>query len=317
MGTSTTRGKISVLIAAADDQFAKPFKAADDQFAKPFKGGEFVEACRKGRYVAIGWNELGDLQWLLDTKKEATELKARLSRQFARIWRSSKGSRNSGVGSIYRFVREIKRGDFVLSPTATRAVLVGRVAGEYALARKRKDDCIYKQRRPVDWMQEISKDNMSDQLQRSLYPQLTVFRLSGHEEELSALMQGKKIQLPSGRRHPEKTGEDSVVGEIINFRGFVYAPINEQGVVFLFSKVSRDLNIGIEEIKTGFPDAVGRVKTTKGYARRTIEFEFKSSNYDHLPKKCDIIMCWEHDWPDCPREIEVIALKEVIKELGQ
>jgi predicted transport protein len=48
------------------------------------------------------------------------------------------------------------------------------------------------------------------------------------------------------------------------------------------------------------------------------EFEFKSSGFKahgHNPKECDIIICWDHDWPDCP--IEVLELHEIIKTLPQ
>ena len=146
---------------------------------------------------------------------------------------------------------------------------------------------------------------------------MTVFNVDNHKEELDAFIEGKKVANQPQKNYAQKDSEESIVGETINFRGLVYAPVNEQGVVFLFSKLSKDLNIELEEIKTGFPDAVGRVKTKKGYARRTIEFEFRSSNYDHLPNKSDIIVCWEHDWPECPQEIEVIALKDVVKELSK
>lgn len=35
--------------------------------------------------------------------------------------------------------------------------------------------------------------------------------------------------------------EQSLVGDLINFRGLVYSPLNENGVVFLFGKVAEDL----------------------------------------------------------------------------
>jgi hypothetical protein len=108
----------------------------------------------------------------------------------------------------------------------------------------------------------------------------------------------------------------SIVGDLINFRGLVYAPVNENGVIFLFGRVADDLNMYIEEIKPGFPDCVGRRFVGKGWERISIEFEFKSSNFllhGHDPKNCDIIICWEHDWKDCP--LEVIELKSEIQEL--
>ncbi|MDD3492271.1 MAG: hypothetical protein PHZ19_02080 [Candidatus Thermoplasmatota archaeon] len=110
--------------------------------------------------------------------------------------------------------------------------------------------------------------------------------------------------------------EKSIVGDLINFRGLVYAPLNENGVVFLFGKVMDDLGMYIEEIKPGFPDCVARRFTGKGWERVSIEFEYKSSNFKdhrHDPDKCDIIICWEHDWDNCP--LEVIELRDIIKDL--
>lgn len=108
----------------------------------------------------------------------------------------------------------------------------------------------------------------------------------------------------------------SIVGDLISFRGLVYSPINEQGVVFLFGKIAQDMNMYVEEIKTGFPDCIGRRFTGRGWEKVRIEFEYKSSNFKghkHDPKGCDLIVCWEHDWKDCP--LEVIALRETIKTL--
>ena len=113
----------------------------------------------------------------------------------------------------------------------------------------------------------------------------------------------------------------SIVGDVINFRGLTYGPVNEQGVVFLFSKVSEDLGIRIEEIKEGFPDAIGRIRQKvggrEGWVRKRIEFEYESSQFrkhKHKPSECDLVICWEHDWTDCP--VEVISLKDVIGSLA-
>lgn len=110
--------------------------------------------------------------------------------------------------------------------------------------------------------------------------------------------------------------ELSIVGDIINFRGTVYAPTNEQGVIFLFGKVSEDLGIIIEEVKSSCPDCIARRFVGKGWKRIRIEFEFKSKNFvlhNHDIDKCDLIICWENNWPGCP--IEVLELKTEIKNL--
>lgn len=108
----------------------------------------------------------------------------------------------------------------------------------------------------------------------------------------------------------------SIVGDLINFRGLVYAPTNENGVIFLFGKIADDLNMYIEEIKPGFPDCIGRRFIGRGWERVTIEFEYQSYNFKqhgHDAEQCDIIICWEHNWPECP--IEVIELKSEIQGL--
>jgi hypothetical protein len=33
----------------------------------------------------------------------------------------------------------------------------------------------------------------------------------------------------------------------------------------------------------------------------------------HDPAGCDIIVCWEHNWPECP--LEVVELKKAISDL--
>lgn len=109
--------------------------------------------------------------------------------------------------------------------------------------------------------------------------------------------------------------EESVVGDLINFRGLVYAPINENGVVFLFGKVVEEFNMYIEEIKPGFPDCIARRFIGKGWKRVRIEFEHQSKNFllhGHNPDDCDIIVCWEHNWKECT--LEVIELKSEIKK---
>ena len=115
----------------------------------------------------------------------------------------------------------------------------------------------------------------------------------------------------------------NVVGKVINFRGLIYAPVEENGVIFLFSKITNDLNMNIETIRKGFPDCIAKKYVGNGqWEEVNIEFEFKSSDFPkhkHLERmrlgtKCDSIVCWEHDWQECPKEIEIIELKTEYKK---
>jgi hypothetical protein len=117
---------------------------------------------------------------------------------------------------------------------------------------------------------------------------------------------------PSNRRRPEQ-----VFGDPIHFPGLRYAPINEQGVVFLFGMVARELGFQVEAIQAPYPDCVGKRRIKDGKWKHVrIEFEFVSRNFKdhgHDPVGCDLIDCWEHNWPECP--IEVLELKKEIDQL--
>jgi hypothetical protein len=121
---------------------------------------------------------------------------------------------------------------------------------------------------------------------------------------------------------PRHIRHRNVVGKIINFRGLIYAPVNENGVIFLFGKVAADLNMYVETIRPGCPDCIAKRYIGKGkWEELRIEFEFRSSDFErhkhhiHSAGECDAIVCWRHDWPKCPQDIEVIELQERIPRL--
>lgn len=117
---------------------------------------------------------------------------------------------------------------------------------------------------------------------------------------------------------PSYKKKRALLGEPLNFRGLQHAPINEQGVVFLFGMVWRELGYLVEAVQTGFPDCEGKRKVdTHTWERVRIEFEFKSSNFlkhTHDPNLCDLIICWEHDWLNSP--LEVLELRKEIQKLN-
>lgn len=104
----------------------------------------------------------------------------------------------------------------------------------------------------------------------------------------------------------------SIVGGPINYGGLIYAPVNEMGVILLFGMVFEELGMIVEEVRIGFPDATIRRFNGQGWTKEFVEFEYKSSYYKqhkHPLHGCDIIVCWSHDWSDCPLEIcELISL---------
>lgn len=109
-------------------------------------------------------------------------------------------------------------------------------------------------------------------------------------------------------------------GEILNFRGLQHAPLNEHGVIFLFGVVASDLGFVVESITSDFPDceAKRRINGSSSMMERVrIEFEFRSRNFKchgHCPDSCDLIVCWEDNWPESP--VEVLELRCAIRSLS-
>jgi hypothetical protein len=106
-------------------------------------------------------------------------------------------------------------------------------------------------------------------------------------------------------------------GELIDFRGLRHAPINEKGVIYLFGMVGHELGFMVEAVHAAFPDCEAKRHIGENrYQRVRIKFEYKSSNFTshgYDPAGADMIVCWIHDWHDCP--LEVLELISAIDEL--
>jgi hypothetical protein len=115
-----------------------------------------------------------------------------------------------------------------------------------------------------------------------------------------------------------KLNDRPTYGNPIDFRGLRHEPVNEQGVVFLFGMVAKELGYMVEVVQTGYPDCEAK-RQVEGdrWQRVRIEFEFESRSFCHAPDGCDVIVCWRHNWPNCPENIEVVELSTVIKSLAQ
>jgi hypothetical protein len=98
-----------------------------------------------------------------------------------------------------------------------------------------------------------------------------------------------------------------------------FAPVNEMGVVYLFGAMAEKLGFIVTWIGTQYPDVEAFREVAPGrWQRVRIEIEFLSRNFlqhFHDPKECDLIVCWENNWPDCP--LEVIALKDLMEGVSR
>ncbi len=122
------------------------------------------------------------------------------------------------------------------------------------------------------------------------------------------------------RRQLKASGEapsDRRFGEILRFRAMEHAPTSESGVICLFGMVAGELGFVLEGLGSGFPDAEVKRRDGRGWRRARVEFEHQSRNFvahGHDPAGCDLIVCWEHNWRDCP--LEVLELKSAVRKLA-
>jgi hypothetical protein len=108
-----------------------------------------------------------------------------------------------------------------------------------------------------------------------------------------------------------------VMGEPFDRSPMTNAPVNELGVMVLFGMLAVGLGLQVESVQGKFPDCVARRQVAPGkwqYLR--IEFEYESKNFKlhgHDPKGCDVIVCWRHNWKDCPDSLEIIELCRFVR----
>lgn len=103
--------------------------------------------------------------------------------------------------------------------------------------------------------------------------------------------------------------------------GFLFEPTNEMGVILLFGMLAWRLGFMIESAQMGYPDCHAKLEVEPGrWQDVNIEFEHQSRHFRahrHDARRCDIIVCWIHNWKTCPPNIQVIELREVVRRLKQ
>jgi hypothetical protein len=125
---------------------------------------------------------------------------------------------------------------------------------------------------------------------------------------------------PATGWQPGRVRDDRpVYGMTMTPAAMLNEPTNEQGVIFLFGAMALKLGFMVTLIQTGFPDCEAlRVVAERRCQQVRIEFEHESRNFlrhGHDVNGCDAIVCWVHNWPECP--LEVIALSDQLAAISQ
>lgn len=110
-----------------------------------------------------------------------------------------------------------------------------------------------------------------------------------------------------------------LLGAPTRLPAFPYEPVNEMGVMVLFSMMAQQLGFVIESVQAGFPDCEAKIEVEPGrWQHFRIEFEYESRGFKvhgHDAGKCDLIVCWRHNWKKCPPHIQVLELSKIVAGL--
>ena len=154
---------------------------------------------------------------------------------------------------------------------------------------------------------------------------LTMIEARGRSEEPVWVERAAWLQTAAGpgpadgkpMRGPIILRDRPMYGRVMRPYPLICAPVNEMGVVFLFGAMAERLGFLVLRIQTEYPDCEALRMIDEDRCQLVkIEFEHESRNFlkhMHLASECDLLVCWKHNWPECP--LEVVELKTVLARL--
>lgn len=109
--------------------------------------------------------------------------------------------------------------------------------------------------------------------------------------------------------------EINVINEPLTSNNVQFIPQNKKGVIYLFGIISNKLGYILESISSDFPEAEakrcsGTQELFVRWEQLKLHFEYRSldiKKYEDRLFLCDLVVCWHHDWEECP--IPVLSLK--------
>ena len=155
--------------------------------------------------VAIGWREMGDLS-LIEANREA--FKERLKQAYPD---SKPQAIPTAAGMLYRFIHEMKIGDYVVFPSKfNRTINIGIVEGEYMYV---PSEIHYVQRRRVKWIKQLPRTAFSQGALYEVGSALTLFMVKNYADEYLSVLEksGRKVEVVADDAEVvEKTADDII-----------------------------------------------------------------------------------------------------------
>lgn len=191
----------------------------------------------KNNVIAIGWHDFGDLSKVIATRDAFKE-------RYAQVYPNDKpGAIPTSAGMLYRFIHEIKIGDYVVFPSKVdRMVNIGVVEGEYTYVDSEKE---YVQQRKVKWLKHLPRTSFTQGALYEIGSAMSLFTVKNYADEyLAALDKGFKATVDS-------TADDETVGATAE-------DIIESTKDFVLKELSRNLKgYALEEFIANLLQAMG------------------------------------------------------------
>lgn len=190
----------------------------------------------KNNVIAIGWPDFGDLSKVTTTREAFKE-------HYAQVYPNDKpGAIPTSAGMLYRFIHEIKIGDYVVFPSKVdRMVNIGVVEGQYTYVDSEKE---YVRQRKVKWLKHLPRTSFTQGALYEIGSAMSLFMVKNYADEyLSALDKGFKAAL-------DNTDDDTV--------GATAEDIIESTKDYVLKELSRNLKgYALEEFIANLLQAMG------------------------------------------------------------
>lgn len=180
--------------------------------------GEADETFLKKNYLAIGWAKAGDFSNIKPDREYFKKIVAKFYPE--RTPRAIQAS----AGQIYRFIHEMKIGDYVIYPSKIdHQIHIGRVTGDYQYAPN--IDPLHPQLRPVKWLKTLPRTSFSQGALYEIGSAMTFFQVKNYADEFLSALEGKTVVLP-----PADDETVSIVAEEIeqNTRDFILKQLSKE-----------------------------------------------------------------------------------------
>jgi len=209
------------------------------------KTGDADKLFLEKRFVALGWDEVGNLS---DIKPDRESFKEKVAKSYPKF---KLGKIANNGGQLYRFVHEMKTSDLVVYPSKRdRQVHIGEIISEYKYDPSFEKS--YPNLRQVKWIKSLPRTSFTQGALYELGAALSFFQIKNYADEFLAKLE-RNIGIEK-----EPLVEDETVSLIAE-------DIEETTKDFILKKLAQELK------GHPFSHFVGNLLETMGYRTRISE----------------------------------------------